>query len=183
MNGHTQTKPMRKKDNNAVSLAGEFAVLSQLALRGYDANITLGRTKGVDILVSHPGTKKMYRLEVKTKYRTSLKELHVSKVHGTVKGGWMMGKKHESLIDPFLFYCFVIISEAKSAFQFYIVPSRVVARYVKEQHEHWLREKKKERKKVKNTKMRVFQIGFRGNKYRVTTPLAERYENNWEFQP
>ncbi len=183
MNGHTQTKPMRKKDNNAVSLAGEFAVLSQLALRGYDANMTLGRTKGVDILVSHPGTKKMYRLEVKTKYRTSLKELHVSKVHGTVKGGWMMGKKHESLIDPFLFYCFVIISEAKSAFQFYIVPSRVVARYVKEQHEHWLREKKKERKKVKNTKMRVFRIGFRGNKYRVTTPLAERYENNWEFQP
>jgi len=94
-----------------------------------------------------------------------------------------MDKKHESLIDPSLFYCFVIINEAKSTFQFYIVPSRVVARYVKEQHEYWLREKKKERKKVKNTKMRVFRIGFKGNKYRVTTPLAERYENNWEFQP
>jgi len=55
---------MRKKDNNSVSLAGEFAALSKLALQGYDANITLGRTKNVDILVSHPGTKKMYRLEV-----------------------------------------------------------------------------------------------------------------------
>jgi hypothetical protein len=37
---------------NQVSLAGEFAVLSQLALRGFDANMTLGNTKGVDILVS-----------------------------------------------------------------------------------------------------------------------------------
>jgi hypothetical protein len=109
------TRAMRKKDNNSVSLAGEFAVLSQLALHDYDANMTLGRTKGVDILVSHPGTKKMYRLEVKTKYRRSPKELHISKVHGRVKGGWMMGKKHESLIDPSLFYCFVVISEAKSA--------------------------------------------------------------------
>ena len=38
------------------SLAGEFAALSQLALRGYDANMTLGRTKAVDILVSNPAT-------------------------------------------------------------------------------------------------------------------------------
>src|SRR5258708_7615023 len=44
------------------------------------------------------------------------------------------------------------------------------------------REKKKEGKNVKDTKMRVFRIGFKGNKYRVTTPLAERYENNWEFR-
>jgi len=40
---------MIKIPNNSVSLAGEFAVLSQLALRGYDANMTLGHTKGVDI--------------------------------------------------------------------------------------------------------------------------------------
>jgi hypothetical protein len=31
-------------NSNSVSLAGEFAVLSQLALRGLDANMTLGRT-------------------------------------------------------------------------------------------------------------------------------------------
>jgi hypothetical protein len=173
---------MQKKDNNSVSLAGEFAVLSQLVLQGYDANMTLGRTKGVDILVSDPGTKKMYKLEVKIKYRTSPKKAHVSKVHGTVKGEWMMDKKHESLIDPSLFYCFVIIGEVKSTFQFYIVPSRVVAKYVKEQHRHWLREKNREGKKVKDTEMRSFRIGFEENKYRVATPLAERYENNWKFE-
>jgi len=134
---------MRKKDNNSVSLAGEFAVLSQLALHGYDANMTLGHTKGIDILASHPGTKKMYRLEVKTTYRRSQKEVHISKVHGAVKAGWMMDKKHESLIDGSLFYCFVMINELDSTFHFYIVPSKVVARYVKQQHELWLKEKTK----------------------------------------
>ena len=41
-----------------VSLAGEFAVLSQLALLGKDANMTLGNTKGVDISVSDPSKNK-----------------------------------------------------------------------------------------------------------------------------
>jgi len=34
-----------KLSKNSVSLAGEFAVLSKLALHGYDANMTLGNTK------------------------------------------------------------------------------------------------------------------------------------------
>ena len=59
-------------NNNSVALAGEFAVLSQLALHGYDANLTLGRTKSVDILVSHPQTGRMYKLEVKTNHRGRL---------------------------------------------------------------------------------------------------------------
>jgi hypothetical protein len=178
-------KEMRKKDNNSVSLAGEFAVLSQLALQEFDASMTLGHTKGVDILVSHPGTKRMYRLEVKTKYRTSPKEAHVSKVFGTVKGEWIMDEKHESLIDSSLFYCFVIINTVDSTLQFYIVPSKVVARYVEKEHKHWLKVKSKEGKKVKDTKMRVFRIGFKGNEYPLATPLAElaeTYENNWEFR-
>jgi len=40
---------MAKTNINAVSLAGEFAVLSQLALRGYDAIMTLGHTKAVHL--------------------------------------------------------------------------------------------------------------------------------------
>jgi len=153
-----------------------------LALEEYDASLTLGHTKGGDILVSHPGNRKMFKLGVKTKYRTSPKEQNNSKVHGIVKGGWIMDEKHERMIDPSLFYCFVIISEAKTAFQFYIVPSRVVARYLKEEHTLWLKEKRKEGKRVKDTRMRVFRIGFKGNKYQVATPLAERYENNWTFR-
>jgi hypothetical protein len=35
------TMTLTKINRNSVSLAGEFAALSQLALRGYDANMTL----------------------------------------------------------------------------------------------------------------------------------------------
>src|SRR5258708_6865696 len=56
----------RALNKNSVSIAGEYAVLSQLAARGYDANMTLGRTKGVDILVSDPNSGRMLKLEVKT---------------------------------------------------------------------------------------------------------------------
>jgi hypothetical protein len=171
-----------KKDNNSISPAGEFAVLSQLALRGYDANMTLGRTKGVDILASLPETEKMYRLEVKTKFGTSSAELQNSKIFGTVKGQWIMNKKHETLIDSSLFYCFVIISESKSTFQFYIVPSKVVAKYVKEEHAYWLSETNKAGRKGKDSEIRTFRSGIEGYTYGVPTPLGEKYENNWEFR-
>ncbi len=45
-------------------------MLSQLALYGYDANMTLVRTKSVDILASDPKTDKFYQIEVKTKLDT-----------------------------------------------------------------------------------------------------------------
>ena len=176
----TQTN---KRDNNSVSLAGEFAVLSQLALRNYDANMTLGHTKNVDILVSDPRTNRMYKLEVKTTLRRSDKQIE-SQIFGTVIGHWMMSVKHETSMDPALFYCFVIIWEqtkgAKGA-RFFIVPSKVVARYVKEQHQLWLAEKRKEGKKVKDTEMRTFRAGLRNRDYAIPTPTAEEYEDNWTF--
>lgn len=168
--------------NNSVSLAGEFAVLSQLSLRGYDANMMLGHTKGVDILVSDPKNEKMYRLEVKTNFRNNLTKPSVSKVLGAAVSSWMMNKKHETNDSPTLFYCFVNISKNTKSFKFYIVPSKVVARYVADEHKLWLREKMKEGKEVKDTDMRVFRIGLESEKYDdIATPLAEQYENNWNF--
>ena len=182
---------MKTKDKNAVALAGEFAVLSQLALRNYDANMTLGRTKGVDILVSDPDTGKMFKLEVKTKLRESEKQDSRSKIFGRVIGGWLMSEKHETIADPSLFYCFVIIWKSADKAtrkpthksRFFIVPNDVVAHYVKKQHELWRMEKKKEGKRVKGaTEMRVLRIGFEDNEYALPTPTVERYEDNWEFK-
>ncbi|HEX5424829.1 MAG TPA: hypothetical protein VFW94_14875 [Candidatus Acidoferrales bacterium] len=172
---------MKINDKNAICLAGEFAVLSQLALLGYDANMTLGHTKGVDILVSNPRTNRMCRLEVKTKLRKSDKQVSKSKIFGTAIGGWVMAQKHEAVTDPSIFYCFVIIREAKKKFRFFIIPSRVVARYVREEHRHWLKAKKKEGKKVKPNDMRTLRIGFRKNKYVIATPTAEKYEDKWDL--
>ena len=173
---------MRKKNKNSISLAGEFAVLSQLALENYDANMTLGRTKGVDILVSDPRSQRMYRLEVKTKLRTNDKQRTESGMFGPVIGGWMMSQKHENAIDPSLFYCFVIIWQRTKESRFFIIPSKVVARYVKEEHQLWLARKEKEGKRVKDTEMRVLRIGFDDEKYEIATPSTQKYEDNWKFK-
>jgi len=172
---------MKETNNNSVSLAGEFAVLSQLALRGYDANMTLGRTKSVDILVSDPTNLKMYKLEVKTNYQNSRNKPQISKVHGKIVSGWIMNKKHEEIKAPDLFYCFVNIGKQTNLFKFYIVPSKIVAKYVKDEHQNWLSEKKKEGKKVKDSEMRIFRIGLKEEKYSVSTPTVEQYEDNWSF--
>ncbi len=103
-------------NTNSVSLAGEFAVLSQLALRGFDANLTLGRTKSVDILDSDPKTGKMYQLEVKTNYTNTRRKPVASKIFGKYISDWIMSKKHEDIISPTLFYCFVNISKDTSHF-------------------------------------------------------------------
>jgi hypothetical protein len=172
-------KKKHKPNNNAIALAGEFGVLSQLALLDYDANMTLGRTKSVDILVSIPRSRKMYRLEVKTKLRTNDNQDTESKIFGRVLGGWMMDKKHETHIDPLLFYCFVIIWKRTKKFCFFIVPSKVVARYVAEEHQLWRDKKKKD---YKQTDMRTFRIGFDKEKYVINTPTVEEYEDNWKFR-
>jgi hypothetical protein len=170
---------MPKSNNNSVSLAGEFAVLSQLALRGYDANMTLGRTKSVDILVSDAISGRMLKLEVKTNYRNSRIASGNARLFGKYLSAWVMNEKHESLRAPNLFYCFVNISEDTKQFRFFIVPSAVVANYVTAEHQLWLNDKSSR----SANSMRMFRIGSEEYKpYPLPTPLAEQYEDNWEFK-
>ena len=164
---------MDKISKNSVSLAGEFAVLSQLTLRGYDANMTLGHTKGVDILVSNPSNNKMYKVEVKTSFASKPSR---SKLFGYTLS-WMMSDKHESISDRNLYYCFVNIERQSNIFRLFLVPSIIVAEYVQVQHRFWLDSKKQ----IKDVSMRQFRIGLEDNKYQISTPLARDYENKWEF--
>jgi hypothetical protein len=165
-------------NSNSVSLAGEFAVLSQLALKGYDANMTLGRTKGVDILVSNPQTGRMLKLEVKTNFRSSRSAGGNARLFGKFMSAWMMNKKHEEMRDPDLFYCFVNISEDTKKFRFFIVPSRIVADYVSKQHKLWLDE---DATRSRENTIRTFRIGYANEKYRISTPTEDVYEDNWTF--
>jgi hypothetical protein len=167
------TDHMATLPRNSVSLAGEFAVLSNLALRGYDANLTLGNTKHVDILVSDPATRRMFQLEVKTKANSKPSN---SKLFGNHLA-WVMNKKHELIRDRRLYYCFVCLTSGSEPFRFFIVRSRVVAKYVKGQHQFWLRAKKSH----KDTPMRMFRIGLDKGGYGIATPLASKYENKWSF--
>ena len=171
---------MEKLNSNNVSLAGEFAVLSQLALRGYVANMTLGNTKGVDILVANPESGRMLKLEVKTNHRSSRSEGSKSKDFGSFVSGWIMGEKHEQMNDPSLFYCFVNISQDRKTFKFYIMPSAVVADYVARENKHWLAGAAEGKRK--HTTMRTFRLGRASEQYPIPTPTIERYEDNWDFK-
>ena len=116
-----------KLPGHNIALAGEFFVLAQLALRGFDANMTLGNTKSVDILVSNPKSGKMKRLEVKTTNKKAKK----SKLLG-FNFEWVMGEKHETISDNNLYYCFVALNEGDV--RYFVIPNKEVAPYVKSQH-------------------------------------------------
>ncbi|OGE82400.1 MAG: hypothetical protein A3B10_02900 [Candidatus Doudnabacteria bacterium RIFCSPLOWO2_01_FULL_44_21] len=165
-----------KINKNSISLAGEFAVLSQLALRGYDANMTLGHTKSVDILVSNPKNHQMYQLEVKTNFASSRSQGSNSKLFGKIVSAWIMGDKHETITSPNLFYCFVNIGRDTNVFRFFIVPSKAVAEYVKVQHQLF------RSNGGNDNPMRMFRIGLKAEQYAIPTPTVEQYENNWEFK-
>ena len=171
---------MTKISRNSVALAGEFSVLSQLAIRGYDASMTLGHTKNIDILVFDPRDRKRYEVEVKTNFekRNGPSE---SRLFGRILTDWQMHEKHEDVASPSLFYCFVHINSCRGAdytFRHFIVPSKVVAAYVKEEHALWLNEDKAHQ----DTERRLFRIGLSSErKIAVPAPLAEKYENNWGF--
>lgn len=169
---------MDKISKNSVSLAGEFAVLSQLTLRGYDANMTLGHTKGVDILVSDPNSDKMFKVEVKTSFANKPSR---SKLFGFTLS-WMMMDKHETISDKNLYYCFVNIEKQTNIFRFFIVPSIIVAEYVRIQHQFWLDHNPSLAEKDKEIPMRTFRIGLDDGVYQISTPLARDYENRWEFE-
>ena len=162
--------------HNSVAIAGEFAVLSQLVLRGFDANMTLGNTKSVDILVADPLTGNMFKIEVKTRYNHAPSH---SKIFGHTLD-WIMSEKHESIVASNLFYIFVSITREANSFRFFIVPSEVVAKYVKEQHEYWVANRTNE--VSGDNKVRRFRIGLDEQGYAISTPLAKDYENRWDFQ-
>jgi hypothetical protein len=172
---------MEKPTKNNISLAGEFSVLMQLALRDYDASLTLGHTKSVDILVANSSTEKMCKVEVKTRIDHEPTD---SKLFGNGLD-WPMSLKHESIIAPNLFYVFVSIEKEAHSFRFFIVPSRVVAKYLTESHKYWWDNGIKEGKTLsKENALRKFRIGLDDTQARypkeVYTPLAKEYEDNWE---
>jgi len=168
------TKIMKKLSTNQIALAGEFAVLSQLSLHGFDANLTLGNTKGVDILLSNPGTGTMRRLEVKTH---SHNKPYNNKDFGRVIAQWTMSDKHEDIHDKDLFFCFVSIQAETSDFEFYIVPKKIVEDFVKMSHARWLRNDSKR----SDSPMRSFQLGSKEFKYTTKPPFAEDYRNRWDL--
>lgn len=139
-------------DNAQKGLAGEFYTLAQLTHRGLVATLTLGNTKGVDILVTNQELNELYKVEVKS----TVNKPGRARLFGDGKFFmWTLSKKHEQLYDPKLIYCFLFFREPNLLPEFFLVPSIDVAEYVKWQHQYWL---EKTEKKEDKSSVRIFRI-------------------------
>ena len=145
--------------------------------------MTLGNTKSVDILVADPLTGNMFKIEVKTHFGNT--SSHSDLFGHTLD--WVMSEKHESIIASNLFYIFVRIEKGANSFKFFIVPSSMVAKYLKESYKLWWEIRTKEGKKLsEDNKVRIFRIGLDEQGYdihppKLPPPLAKDYENRWDF--
>jgi hypothetical protein len=73
----------------------------------------------------------------------------------------------------------VLDIDNENRFRFFIVPSAVVARYVWDQHSHWIQADTTH----KDQEMRLFRIGVGApEEYLTSTPLASEYEDKWTFE-
>ncbi len=129
-------------DKNNVGNAGEFYLAAVLSANDCVVNLTLGRNTNYDLLIVNPrGEFKM--LSVKT-----------SMGHDS----FPMNKKVETVIQENLYYGFVKVLQVTGEFDYWIVPSRLVASVVSSSHQNWLSTSGKNGRPHKNTDIRQFHV-------------------------
>ncbi len=107
-------------DNATTGAAGEHFVMFQLLRRGFIAAPAPARARFIDILVTDDVGVPRWSIQVKAR----------QKGHG-----WLLGRKHESIIHPQLVYAFVVLKDCPDT---YLIPSAEVAKVIREQHRVWL---------------------------------------------
>lgn len=125
--------------------AGEHFVMSELLRRGMIAALAPAGVPNCNIVVTNDIGDRLCAVQVKTRRGV-----------GSDKG-WHMSKKHEALISPKLFYCFVDFAMGSGSPPFtYVVPAPVVAKALAECHQAWLDQPGKKGQQRKDGDMRRF---------------------------
>ena len=99
----------RRADQQLTGMAGEFLTVGKLFKRGYQASVTFGNAKQVDVLVYNPVTGRLFIVQVKT-----LRE----------KNCFLIRKES---INPDHVYVFVFLHDFDRVEEFFIVPGREIA--------------------------------------------------------
>ena len=136
-------------------VAGEYFVAAELSRRGYIASITLRNSKGVDILCSNAEATKTVGIQVKTAKGKAVE--------------WVLGQKAEDYFADNLFYVFVSLNNNETPPDFFIVPSKAVAKFAKECHVAWLATPGRKGQAHKDNPMRKF------------IDKERRYQNRWDL--
>jgi len=128
-------------NNVSTGNAGEYFVAGELERRGFTCAVPTSNTKDFDILIINRNNNKQYAIQVKT-------TMHKKK-------SWMLSKKNEKLYADNIFYVFVSLNELETP-EFHVVPSKVVAEKIKEDHQNWLSVPGKNGKIHNDSSMRIF---------------------------
>jgi hypothetical protein len=136
-------------------VAGEYYVAAELSRRGIIASITLRNTRGTDILATKGDGTLSATIQVKTTRKK--------------RASWILNEKAETYASKRHFYVFVCLGEVGERPEFYVVPSKVVARFTRTSHARWLAAPNKDGKPHNDSSMRKFK------------DLEEKYLERWDI--
>ena len=132
-----------KLESTLVGVAGEYFVAGELTIRGFLASITLRNSRGIDIIASNADGSNSVSIQVKT--------------NSDGKNKWILDKKSEEYYSDNHYYVFVALQGLGQRPSFYIVPSKVVAEYTSTSHSEWLKGRKSDGSKRKDSNIRNFR--------------------------
>lgn len=114
------------RDKSSRGNASQFFVAGELCRRGYSAVVTLGNTPNVDILCSNQKGTRFAHIQVKT----------------FVPGSrtCSVGRKAMKNVGPTFFWVLggIPVPGSDRPFEYYVIPSQVMAKNVAEAHDLWL---------------------------------------------
>lgn len=115
---------------------------AELERRGFTVALPLSNVKDFDLLAIHRPTNRQIAVQVKTT-RHNKKE-------------WVLRESNENLINEHFFYIFVTLSGLEQP-EYHIVPSAVLAEYLKSEYEKWIHAPGKNGKQHQDTSIRIFK--------------------------
>lgn len=154
------------KNKNHRGSASQFFVAGELCRRGHVAVVTMGNTPNTDILCSNEDGTKFVHIQVKT-YVPGIKSVQVGKKSEKDFGKnfvWVLG----GIPHP----------NSKDEFEFYIIPSKEIAKNVLESYKIWMKTPGMKGQQHNDTKMRTIQLPPRSN---LNGWSIEEYKNRWDI--
>jgi hypothetical protein len=118
---------MPENEKSARGNASQFFIAGELCRRGYSAVVTMGNTPNTDILCSNIEGTRFVHIQVKTFVpgnRTCSVGIKAERNYGK-NFFWVLG----GIPKP----------NTKASFEYYIIPSSVMAKNVKDAHQLWLK--------------------------------------------